>query len=261
MKTTRTFEMNGKTYTSMMSIAKELGVKRIYPKDFDKYGIVETTDTTETQEVKNDVVETSEPVSETVEESNTNMDETSKETSEETIDAGSEEQNNKPQAEDDKNTNDGVKVVKAQKRVRKVGTAEEIQSVKDSIGSMTIQEFCEEVKHFTVPALLELVKSADATMNTWDSITNEPIRKMRLTMELKKFYFPNDKMASTKPATGWKKMELSKMMEIADDNHVDYKKYDDEKIQRMWLTVALNKAGLNPQDYLDTKDNQEVANG
>lgn len=51
----KTFEMNGKTYDSMTAIAKELGVKRIYPKDFAKYGITEsskndsadtTTDTT-----------------------------------------------------------------------------------------------------------------------------------------------------------------------------------------------------------------------
>lgn len=39
----KTFEMNGKTYDSMTAIAKELGVKRIYPKDFAKYGITESS--------------------------------------------------------------------------------------------------------------------------------------------------------------------------------------------------------------------------
>lgn len=38
----KTFEMNGKAYDSMTAIAKELGVKRIYPKDFAKYGITES---------------------------------------------------------------------------------------------------------------------------------------------------------------------------------------------------------------------------
>ena len=37
----KTFVMNGKEYDSMMEIARELGVKRIYPKNFEKYGIVE----------------------------------------------------------------------------------------------------------------------------------------------------------------------------------------------------------------------------
>lgn len=231
---TRTFKMNDKTYTSMMDIARELGIKRVYPRDFAKYGIVELTDS-------QDTADESTKVDDVVQEVKADV---------------AEEKNDKPQADDTKNSK-----AKTQKHVHKVGTAEEIQSVKDNVGSMTIQEFCEEVKHFTVSALLELAKHADPAMNTWDSITNEPIRKMRLTMELKKFYFPNDKLASAKPATGWKKMELNKMLEIADNNHVDYKKYDDEKIQRMWLTVALNKAGLNPQDYQNIKDKQEVANG
>lgn len=37
----RVFEMGGKQYKSMLEIARELGLKRVYPKDFDKYGIVE----------------------------------------------------------------------------------------------------------------------------------------------------------------------------------------------------------------------------
>lgn len=37
----KTFVMNGKEYDSMMDIARDLGVKRIYPKNFEKYGIVE----------------------------------------------------------------------------------------------------------------------------------------------------------------------------------------------------------------------------
>ena len=41
----KTFEMNGKTYDSMTAIAKELGVKRIYTKDFAKYGITESSKT------------------------------------------------------------------------------------------------------------------------------------------------------------------------------------------------------------------------
>lgn len=39
----RTFEMNGKTYGTLTAIAKDLGVKRVYTRDFAKYGITEIT--------------------------------------------------------------------------------------------------------------------------------------------------------------------------------------------------------------------------
>ena len=41
----RTFEMNGKSYNTLTAIAAELGVKRVYPRDFAKYGITEITAT------------------------------------------------------------------------------------------------------------------------------------------------------------------------------------------------------------------------
>lgn len=37
----RKFSFNGKTYNSIMSIAREIGINRIYRKDFAKYGIEE----------------------------------------------------------------------------------------------------------------------------------------------------------------------------------------------------------------------------
>lgn len=43
----RLFEMNGKRFNSMAEIAKELGVTRVRPQQFDKYGIVEVSDTVE----------------------------------------------------------------------------------------------------------------------------------------------------------------------------------------------------------------------
>lgn len=41
----RTFEMKGKSYNTLTAIAKELGVKRVYVRDFVKFGITETTET------------------------------------------------------------------------------------------------------------------------------------------------------------------------------------------------------------------------
>lgn len=39
----REFTMNGKSYNTLMAIAAELGVKRVYTRDFAKYGITEIT--------------------------------------------------------------------------------------------------------------------------------------------------------------------------------------------------------------------------
>lgn len=39
----RKFKYNGNIYSSMMGIAKELGISRLYPRDFAKYGVEEVT--------------------------------------------------------------------------------------------------------------------------------------------------------------------------------------------------------------------------
>lgn len=40
----RKFKYNGKEYNSMMDIAREIGINRLYPRDFAKYGVEEITD-------------------------------------------------------------------------------------------------------------------------------------------------------------------------------------------------------------------------
>ena len=69
----KTYELNGKTFNTLTAMAKELGISRLYPKNFEKYGIkevgeveeinalIETTETTETTdavtELEKDVVD------------------------------------------------------------------------------------------------------------------------------------------------------------------------------------------------------------
>lgn len=43
MATKREFTMNGKSYNTLTAIARELGLKRVYTRDFAKYGITEIT--------------------------------------------------------------------------------------------------------------------------------------------------------------------------------------------------------------------------
>ena len=196
----RTFVMNGKTYNSMMDIARELGVKRVYPRDFAKLGIVETTGS-------DDVAE-----------------ETVADVAEETV----------------------ADVAEETPKKSGTGTPDEIKKAQDSVSSATLEEFNNTIRHFNLEALVTMAE--EAGVKTWDTITNAPIRKMRLLMELKGHYYPGQKLP-VKVGSVWHKLTLEQLMELADENNLDYKKIEDKKIQRMWVTMALNKSGLKPEDY------------
>lgn len=248
----RTFEMNGKQYTSMMEIARELGVNRIYPRDFGKYNIIETTgqaavEATQDVEEKPQETKATEEVKaeEKVEEKKTTVEKSEKK-----------QEKNQKESKVEKKTVKTDKVEKDQPKVdrrftRKVGTPEEIQEVQDKVGQMTIVEFNNFIKHFSVEALVQMAETSG--VNTWESIDNEPIRRMRLLMELKGHYFPNEK-TPVKPNSGWRKIELAELIKLAKSKKVEYKTSDDEKIQRMHVVIALNKAGLTPDDIVTKED-------
>lgn len=284
MKTTRTFTMNGNTYTSMMDIARELGVKRVYPRDFDKYGIVETTgqdtqvaadDTTvkaddNTQAQVADTADTTVAatadvqVDDTVQaqQDDTQADDAAKADDQQTdaqADVADDQKQDDNKA-DEANTKVEDKVddkkdePKVDKRfTRKLGTPEQIKEAQENAGKMDIISFNNYIKHFTVDALVALADAAG--VKNWDSITNEPIRKMRLLMEIKAFYYPQDK-TPVKPNSEWRKVPLADLLALAKKNKLDYKKSDDEKIQRMWVIMAIKAANLTPQDLPQKKDSK-----
>lgn len=276
--------MNGNTYTSMMDIARELGVKRVYPRDFDKYGIVETTgqnatqvaadDTTKTDDnaqaqVANDTVVVADDgttVATDVQADDTQI----AQTQQDNIQAGDDTTDNQQAdvADDNKvedkaektqdaktdnkdNKKDEPKVDK--RFTRKLGTPEQIKEAQDNAGKMDIISFNNYIKHFTVDALVALADAAG--VKNWDSITNEPIRKMRLLMEIKAFYYPQDK-TPVKPNSEWRKVALADLLALAKKHKLDYKKSDDEKIQRMWVIMAIKAANLTPQDLPQKKDSK-----
>lgn len=247
----RTFEMNGNQYTSMMDIARELGVKRVYPKDFDKYGIVETTG----QVADTKAEETQKTADDTVQKAETT--ETKK------SDKKSSKKQDTPKVE--KKSEEQPKVEKSEKKeqpkvdrrfTRKTGTAEEIQEVQNKVTQMTIVEFNNYIKHFSLDALVQMAEAVG--VKTWEDIENEPIHKMRLLMEIKGYYFPNDK-TPVKPNSCWRKVPLEKLLELADEKKLEYKTSSDSKIQRMWVILALNNAGLTPQD-LKQEEKEENTN-
>ena len=283
MKTTRTFTMNGNTYTSMMDIARELGVKRVYPRDFDKYGIVETTgqdtqvavddtvkadDNTQAQVVDTTVTTDDTTVAATADvqaqqdDTQANDDSTYDQQQADVADDQKQEDNKAEdkteEAQDakaDENKADDKKdEPKVDKRfTRKLGTPEQIKEAQENAGKMDIISFNNYIKHFTVDALVALADAAG--VKNWDSITNEPIRKMRLLMEIKAFYYPQDK-TPVKPNSEWRKVALADLLALAKKHKLDYKKSDDEKIQRMWVIMAIKAANLTPQDLPQKKDSK-----
>lgn len=286
MKTTRTFTMNGNTYTSMMDIARELGVKRVYPRDFDKYGIVETTGQ-DTQVAADDTVKVDDnaqaQVADTtdatvaatadvqVDDTQVQQDDTQ---ADDAAQAGDDDQQTDVQTDvaddqkqDDNKADEAAQDTKGEDKAddkkdepkvdkrftRKLGTPEQIKEAQENAGKMDIISFNNYIKHFTVDALVALADAAG--VKNWDSITNEPIRKMRLLMEIKDFYYPQDK-TPVKPNSEWRKVPLADLLALAKKNKLDYKKSDDEKIQRMWVIMAIKAANLTPQDLPQKKDSK-----
>lgn len=284
MKTTRTFTMNGNTYTSMMDIARELGVKRVYPRDFDKYGIVETTgqdiqvavdDTVKaddnTQAQVADTADTTVAATADVQDDDTvqaQQDDTQADNAGDDQQADVQTDVADDQKQDDNKVEDKAEETQDAKAddkkdepkvdkcfTRKLGTPEQIKKAQENAGKMDIISFNNYIKHFTVDALVALADAAG--VKNWDSITNEPIRKMRLLMEIKAFYYPQDK-TPVKPNSEWRKVELADLMALAKKHKLNFKKSDDEKIQRMWVIMAIKAANLTPQDLPQKKDSKKA---
>lgn len=327
----RTFEMNGKQYTSMMDIARELGVKRIYTKDFDKYGITETTGQTAVNtDVKVDTAKTTvdepqevEVVEYEIPEEELDALETIKQmdgweedglatgnndddvfyavnhevgdvhnelffktTYRDIVDGTADEDNGtwmtaqevleevkKAEEHQQVEVKKPVKASKTTKKAnkktekkdkepkvdhrftRKTGKPEEIQEVQSKVSQMTIIEFNDYIKHFSLEALIQMAETAG--VKTWEDIDNEPIRKMRLLMEIKGHYFPNDK-TPVKPNSCWKKNTLEELLELAQEHNLTFKASNDSKIQRMWVIMALKEAGLTPDDLKAKTQEEEV---
>ena len=167
----KTFEMNGKAYDSMTAIAKELGVKRIYPKDFAKYGITESS--------KNDSAD---------------------------------------------------------------------NSTDNSTGynDLTLEQLSEKLKGLSLEKLEGIAKGLSLEKVT---VTNDNIKRMQLTMAIKRAVFPTifPKVQTKRNVSSWKDVSLDKMIKVAKKNKISYNDYQNDRITRMHLVMAFNKSGLTAE--------------
>ena len=150
-----TFEMNGKSYNSMMDIARDLGVKRVYHKDFDKYGIKEVDDTELASDVDSMIEEqdASESQSvETVEDEVKSDEKIVAEAAEDDTESVSDENGdpvNRVEKTEKKSKEANVvkeKVEKSPVAKKRLGTVEDIKLAEDGVGTMDIIQFNDTIK-------------------------------------------------------------------------------------------------------------------
>lgn len=282
MKQQRKFMMNGKAFETLMAIARELGVKRVYAKDFAKLGIVEVTDSdavvttadavvpaddvvvadepASTEEVKADedkpVVVEEQPAVEAVvdpEPEVVDEEQPAEDTPADEPNAVVEEQpavvEEQPAVEPKKEKK--AKKAKKEKPVNKATKASKPAKAEMAVGAVVtdykglgLLAVSKEIGSWSLEKLVELANALEVE-NLWEGIANVPIRKMRLIMEAKAIMFPGEKLP-VEPSSPWKKISLVDLITLAHDNNLEYRHVNEERVQRMWVIKALNDAGLKP---------------
>lgn len=235
MATKRTFTMNGNTYTSMMEIARELGIKRVYPKDFPKYGIVEVTDTAvANNDTTLDKVEDGKAVGADTAVSTENT-----------------KAENDTVVKDDKadglvNKEESQMVKKTANNKKATATKVAKPATKKTTG---LESYSAELRAMTLDNLVATAKKEGVEL--YESVADEKIRRMRLTMALKAKKYPGQKLNTRK--VSFRHVSLDELKEFAKEvGVVDYTITSEERTQKMWLIHALNKAG-----YYDIPEKKE----
>jgi hypothetical protein len=249
-KTKRTFTMNGNVYTSMAAIADELGVSRIRPKDFSKYGIVENTD--DNQDIVPADTTTTDDSTDTVDKA----EEATAEVKADAADAADEadakeatevkpEQTN-PNKEKKESKSKAVKAEKpekksdkAEKKPEQTKKEKEVVTI-DNLVAGTIEDFSKKMRKVTIEDILKF--AGDNGINTYEEVTNDSIRRMKIVSDIRTKYFGEQKVDHKK--SGFEKIDTDTLLKLAEDNSLTYKKSSNEPIQRMWVIVALKAAGV-----------------
>lgn len=157
-KASRTFKMNGNIYNSMMDITRELGKKRIQPKDFQKYGIEEITGTVQSDDVKSD-------------------------------DKSSEEKTEKkaPAKKD---------VKKSEETPEKKEKADKPVVTLDELVKHPLVDFSKNLRKISTEDIIQFAK--DNGVDTVEDASDERIRRMRVVMNLKAKFYPGQSLEPKK---------------------------------------------------------------
>jgi len=120
--------------------------------------------------------------------------------------------------------------VKGIKKV-KFDTAEGLEGLKDLIKGLSNDELYGWAKELGIEV---------------KDFPNPAIKRMRAAMSIKGHFFPTERKA--KVESPWKKISTGELKKMAKAKKVEYRKSDNEQIQRMHLISALKVAGVNPEE-------------
>lgn len=273
--------MDGKEFSSMLAVAKELGKTRIYRKDFDKYGIeevdenevvAETVSEPAAEEVKEVEVEEVEEVKEAemgdTEEAGLEKDDmlgrkypgvvgddTPEEVEAEVTPETPKEEVTPEKPKRAKMSEEEKKVNRADRRAKR---REKKRSEREEANKPTEEMLANATKLQKESGYTEIwdwavdmkAKTAEevyeiaAKLNlTWERHDVTKIDRMRAVMTLRENLFPGQKRPRVRQSA-WKDVPNETIAELAKKNKVEYTETADEKITRMHMIKALKDAGI-----------------
>lgn len=128
--------------------------------------------------------------------------------------------------------------------------AEKIAQIeKDVVDYADADELGKAVRKISLQGLITMVTNIQG--DTWERISNEGIRKMRLIMELKKGYFPTAQTTKSTTSSGpspWKKISTADLKAAATAKDQTWKDCSNEGILRMRLIMVLKAAGVTADE-------------
>jgi len=274
------YTMNGKTYTKLTTIADELGLSRIRPSQFKKYGITEVTDQDATSApAKSTPVDTTINATPAVNEAP--ADDTQDTTTEDTTPVSSDEKEDEPIQErndtpdDDPAPADGTpadapaadpapKTAKQPKFKKddtpKQPTLAEAITVNGTVDAnikdtVSLEDFSKALRKVSLETLDKVAEAAGIDTTIFDNGNGlpDPIRRMHLTLALREHFYPGQKVVAKK-SSQFRKVELATLIAKADELGLTYRSTNgtNDAITRMWVTKALVDAGVTYEDVVPT---------
>lgn len=106
----------------------------------------------------------------------------------------------------------------------------------------SLEEMFKTLKGMSANDVIELAKALGVE---WKECPHHVgINRMRASMAMREKFFPGQRR-KRKPQP-WKKVPYEEMVKIAQEHGIKWKQTKDKRINRMHLTVALQKAGIEP---------------
>ena len=124
-----------------------------------------------------------------------------------------------------------------------------VAELEKDVVDLTFEEFGKRLKKIDNDGILRMTQNVQG--NTWDNMTDPRIKRMRMIMEIKAAYYPDDVKKSVggdkKAKSPWKPLTLENLIDAAKKHNLTYKDCDSESIKRMRIIMELKKAGITAE--------------